>query len=303
MKHHTSALTLLAVLMCGSASAGDYYPYVSRNNAPPPYPAPAPYLAPPPGLWTGFYAGLNLGGTFSGNGYVDTSTAAIAPTTPPMGFAFASSASRLASLNNVGFIGGGQIGYNFQLSPVLIAGLEADIQGLTGSVAANQVGFSGGVLGSVPVTFGQIQRNLDYLGTVRARLGYLLTPTLLFYATGGLAYGGANLQANYASFDAHNVFGPGVGATTLSDTAVGYSVGGGAEWMFLPNWSAKLEYLYYDLGSISTPGAAVVGAAPAGIAPWAYSAKEVSRFNGHVIRAGVNYHFLFGAPPPVVGKY
>jgi len=294
MKYAASALALLAVLTCGSAPAADYYPYSGRN-------APPPYVPPPPALWAGFYAGLNAGGTFSGNSYVDTSTAALGPAAPPVGFAFASSTSSLASLNDVGFIGGGQIGDNYQFSPVLVAGVEADIQGTTGSVAANQVGFSGGVLGAIPVTYGLIERNVAYLGTVRARLGYLITPTLLLYATGGLAYGGVNLQASYASFDAANVFGPGFGATSLSDTQVGYAVGGGAEWMFWPNWSAKLEYLYYDLGSISTPGAAVVG--PAGAGTWAYSSVATSRFNGHMVRAGLNYHFLFGAPPPVVAKY
>jgi outer membrane immunogenic protein len=129
---------------------------------------------------------------------------------------------------------------------------------------------------------------------------YLLIPNLLVYATGGLAYGGVNLQANYASFDAANKFGPGFGATSPSDTRVGSSVGGGVEWMFLQNWSAKLEYLHYDLGSAATPPTGVFGA---GATPWAYSAVATSRFDGHVVRAGVNDHFAFGAPIPVLAKY
>jgi outer membrane immunogenic protein len=88
---------------------------------------------------------------------------------------------------------------------------------------------------------------------------------------------------------------------SFSDTRVGWTVGGGLEWLFLPNWSAKVEYLYYDLGSVSTnfllpqhDNASGNNALSVG--------QTTTRFDGHIVRAGVNYHFNWGAAP-VVAKY
>ena len=105
------------------------------------------------------------------------------------------------------------------------------------------------------------------------------------------------------SLDLANIYGPGFGSSSYSDTRVGWTVGGGVEWMFIPNWSAKLEYLYYDLGSATTSGAYVAGANTAGALQWAYASTASTRFNGNVVRAGVNYHFNWGAPAPVIAKY
>ncbi|MGB8898002.1 MAG: outer membrane beta-barrel protein [Methylocella sp.] len=69
---------------------------------------------------------------------------------------------------------------------------------------------------------------IDYFGTLRGRYGYLFTPTLLVYGTGGFAYGGT-------------------GTSSLTTTPLGWAAGGGLEWMFFPNWSLKVEYLYYEL--------------------------------------------------------
>ena len=77
----------------------------------------------------------------------------------------------------------------------------------------------------------------------------------------------------------------------------------GLEWMFHPDWSAKVEYLYYDLGSATTPGAVVAGVSPAGALRWAYESTASARFNGNVVRAGTSYHFNWGASAPVVAKY
>jgi outer membrane immunogenic protein len=66
---------------------------------------------------------------------------------------------------------------------------------------------------------------------------------------------------------------------------------------------AKLEYLYYDLGSATTPGSAVAGLTPAGAATWAFLPSTSARFDGHIVRAGLNYHFNWSAPAPVAAKY
>jgi outer membrane immunogenic protein len=80
------------------------------------------------------------------------------------------------------------------------------------------------------------------------------------------------------------------------------TVGGGLEWMFSQNWSVKFEYLYYDLGTASVNGPvqyvnAVTGATGLG------ASQTSAQFNGHIVRAGVNYHFNWGAPAPVLAKY
>ncbi len=152
--------------------------------------------------------------------------------------------------------------------------------------------------GAQVLTTTTASNSLDYLGTVHARVGYLVAPTLLVYGTGGLAYGGINLNTSVGQFATTPAFAPGFGGASASSTRVGWTAGGGLEWMFLPNWSAKLEYLYYDLGSVNA-------SVPLGGGnPLLYSSAllTTASFNGQIVRVGLNYHFNWGAPTPVVAK-
>lgn len=288
----TTALSL----SLGSALAADL---PSRKE-------PAYLPPPPPPLWTGFYVGLNAGAHIDGSSGVNYRTAPIAGFDP----AALTVGTGVISLNSVSFIGGGQIGYNFQISPNFVAGVEADIQGLAGGHASGSASATAPSIAIPRATLTGVAaatKGLDYLGTVRGRIGWLFTPTLLIYGTGGLAYGGATLTASTAGTGL--LLGAPISTSaataTISDTRVGWTAGGGVEWMFWPNWSAKVEYLYYDLGSL-TVGApvATVGVAPpvAGLAGFPVYSEASSRFNGHIARAGVNYHFNWGAAP-VVAKY
>jgi outer membrane immunogenic protein len=301
MKANLLAATALASALSASAFAADL----------PSIKAPL-VLPPPPPLWTGFYVGLNAGGTFGGNSGLTSSGIDLYddyfPAAAGAAGALSATASGIRSGSNSGFVGGGQVGYNYQFNPSFVVGLEADIQGVANS--GGNIGFTGAApdpLGSPTtiVTGGQFQRSLDYLGTVRGRVGYLVTPTLLVYGTAGLAYAGANFSAQYASFDLAGVYGPGYTSASYSDTRVGWTAGGGVEWMFMPNWSAKLEYLYYDLGTATVNS--VVSWAPFGLGAgnpgYAYATSSSARFNGNLVRAGVNYHFNWGAPAPVLAKY
>jgi outer membrane immunogenic protein len=296
MKKLYSAALVLA-LSAGSALAADL-PAIKGPPPPPP---------PPPPMWTGFYAGLNAGGTWFNSNSIVTETFGFGD---PFGIsgspvhsatAAASAASWLGGGNNGGFIGGGQIGYNWQFRSVFVAGVEADIQGVAASSRnTNSIGVAFDPFTATNfVTFSQVSKRLDYIGTVRGRIGWLFTPTLLAYGTGGLAYGGANLTS--AQVTSELGFNTGFGGSTFSDTRVGWTVGGGLEWLFLPNWSAKAEYLYYDLGSVRTPGVLAVGTF-AGAFDWGYVASTRTRFNGNIVRVGVNYHFNWGTPP-VVARY
>jgi outer membrane immunogenic protein len=275
-------------LSAGAATAADL-PSRKAPIIPPP---------PPPAMWTGFYVGLNAGYTWADSDRVSL----LATDTGVGGYGAAQAFGAIPgalSLKRDGFLGGGQVGYNYQYNDKFVVGLEADIQGVaSGSTSASSFGPG---LGAITFAGAQAQSSLDYLGTVRGRIGYLVTPALLLYGTGGLAYGQANLSLS--------AFGPAAafnGSVSFSDTRVGWAAGGGAEWMFMPNWSAKVEYLYYDLGTASTPQLAYSYLAPGILAAGGAKISTINAsqlYNGHVIRVGLNYHFNWAAPAPVVAKY
>jgi outer membrane immunogenic protein len=149
--------------------------------------------------------------------------------------------------NDARLMGGGQIGVDFQFAPSWVLGIEANYS----FVDSNDSGLN---------FFGN--RNL---GSVTGRLGYAWGPTLL-YAKGGYAW--ADTRHSFG-------FGGDVGES-------GYTIGGGLEYMFAPNWSAKLEYQYYDFGDVTFTSAPPV---------------VISTFNNaeHTIKLGVNYRFNWGA--------
>ena len=90
-------------------------------------------------------------------------------------------------------------------------------------------------------------------------------------------------------------------AGSYSDTRIGWTVGGGLEWMFMPNWSAKAEYLYHYLGSV-TYGSSPLNVNLLNILTVGSSAVQTrAQYNGHIARVGLNYHFNWGAP--VVASY
>ena len=280
-------LSVLALaLSAGSALAAD----LPRYKAPPPPPPP------PPPMWTGFYVGLNAGYTFSNSNNLVVNSA---PLLPGAGiFTWALSANAVLPTQNDGFIGGGQVGYNWQFASNFVVGFEADIQGVATS-GGNTTGLTAvpfAPANTIFFTSYNARRNLDYLGTVRGRAGFLFTPTLLVYGTGGLAYGGVRTDLSLFQFSTIAPFG--IGGTSFSDTRVGWTAGGGLEWMFWPNWSAKVEYLYYDLGNVTNATGLI--RVPPFVPPGAgfYAATQsAERFNGHIVRAGVNYHFNWGATP------
>jgi outer membrane immunogenic protein len=321
MKNITKSAVLLAALSAASAAFGADLPL--RMPPPPP---------PPPPLWSGLYFGLNAGGLWANNTTVNSSAWGLY-NDPLRSFytgdlAAATATGPINGGNNSGLAGGGQVGFNWQMrgtiSSRVVAGVEADIQGLaTGNSqgsffgAASSPNFSdphsSGSNRFSPITIATSYKSLNYIGTARGRLGFLLTPTLLVYGTGGLAYGGVNLNVSYATADAgpvaapsYTTFGNSFGAIAYSKTQVGWTAGGGIEWMFLPDLSAKFEYLYYDLGRV-TGATALVGGSNNNfgrdLTPrtgYGYAAYAATRFNGNIVRAGVNYHMNWWAAPPIV---
>ena len=257
-------------------------------------------------MWTGFYAGLNAGGAWNNSNNVNIYTW---PIKPLFGY-FTTSAplnGGISSGSSLGFIGGGQVGYNLQSTLVgvnFVAGLEADIQGLANSKNTRQSPFS-----ALTLTFSghtqfptdsltTVTTSLSYLGTVRGRAGFLVTPTLLLYGTAGLAYGGVNVGLDlYQRFGAAQ----GSGYSSHNSTPVGWTAGGGAEWMLLPNWTAKADYLYYDLGYLQTNANFIAWSSPG--AQLTYASQGTTQFTGNIVRAGVNYHFNFANETTAVAKF
>jgi outer membrane immunogenic protein len=120
---------------------------------------------------------------------------------------------------------------------------------------------------------------------VRGRLGVTVTPELMLYRTGGLAYGHLNASANFSQPDDVTTAPPDVAPASISKTKVGWTAGAGAEWMFAHDWSAKLEYLYVDLGSDSAIGSFDPADRVTGQIGYTWHTRE------NIARVGVNYHF------------
>lgn len=290
----------LAVSVCPAAAAD-----LLSAKAPPPSD-----VRPPP-LWDGFYAGLNAGYVWSDSAFQNQPYGLffgpLFPAAPVRLPAVLAATPAAVSGSGGGFIGGGQIGYNWQFAGSLAAGVEADIQGATLSRSGNGAVLAGGLPAPFQTesVFGVStgRATLDYLGTLRGRIGYLVTPTLLAFATGGLAYGGVTHHSGFGW--THNIpvvpstFPFAVVSGSYADTRVGWTAGGGLEWMFWRNWSAKVEYLYYDLGA-STTGTVGVEFVPEPFL--GVGARQTVRHDGHIVRAGLNYHVSWGAAP-IVAKY
>ena len=275
-----------------------------------------PPLAPPASVysWSGWYVGLNAGGTWANDHSVNTVSTAVqgfSDGTGPGSFAATSATGASGNISigrNAAFIGGGQIGYNWQFGPAWVGGLEADIQGIghgsnSGTlntaltVPPANTTFGGDVINTQITSTSRV----DWLGTVRGRVGYLATPGLLVYGTGGLAYGEVKASTSIAqsnndcvNFPGNCVNGTAATSGSLSQTRAGWTAGGGFEWMFAPQWSAKAEYLYYDLGSVtfSDGQLATINLSCTTCGAGAIVASQSSaKFNGSIARVGINYHF------------
>jgi outer membrane immunogenic protein len=282
-------------------------------KAPPPAPAPV-YN------WTGWYAGVNVGASF-GNVKTDfnapvtlaASGVSTGPATGSSTFGFAGSDRTYPN----GFIGGGQIGYNWQFSPIWVVGLEADFQGALerdSSTLTNN--FSGTVFIPSPValpigasgsTVLDYQTKIDWFGTVRARIGYVWgNGNVLTYVTGGLAYGEVKINGTSTVNAALSLGGQPIGGIPPSFSAAqafsnshvntGWVIGYGTEGrLATPGWTWKIEGLYMDLGHLdaSGPGASSFIIFP-GQGPFGVTGAQVtthSHFTDGILRAGLNYQF------------
>jgi outer membrane immunogenic protein len=262
-------------------------------KAPPP--APAPVYS-----WTGFYLGGNIGASF-GRAKTDFNA-------DPFTITFAGSSGSLggfagsAITEPSGFIGGGQIGYNWQLSAIWVAGLEADFQGADekdSTNLSNPFSFSGFLSPSGAFVHGtgtgvtNYATRIDWFGTVRGRVGYLFGDgAVMSYVTGGLAYGrvgvsGTNNASGAAIIEAVGTFPFSIThAIGHSQVNTGWTVGSGTEGkLLIPGWTYKIEYLYVDLGSLNDTDIPAEATFSGG------RVTTHTHFTDNIIRAGLNYQF------------
>lgn len=244
-----SVSALLVAMPLGTAGAAD------MPVKAPPAPVAAPFS------WTGFYAGLNLGGTWADNDSTYVGATAISIVTHAVGLRSASA------------IGGGQIGGNWQTG-MFVLGAEADIDVRNLSASGN------GALTPSGSLVEQVALKENWVGTVRGRLG-LAEGRALFYATGGLAYG--DIEDSYTKTY------PTTGLTTGSSGSLvraGWAAGGGIDYAIWKNVAIGVEFLHVDLGSttLTTPAGVVLAQGRATFAN-----------RSDIVRARVDW--LFGASP------
>ncbi len=267
-----STAGLMSLLCCGAAFAqvakvpvasgvGLNRPGVGSQTATPgaPHPAavsPAPVaISTPFSSWTGIYVGGDLGGFF---GAASTSSG-----TP--GWAS-------QSLNTTGLMGGGYVGYNYQLTPMFVLGVEGDFQGNTSTAQWRfQPAFN--------ITT-RVEQN--WVASVNGRLGVAFFDHALFYAIGGAAWG-----QDSATLTSGNI--PNLPPDSRTAHPSGWDVGGGVEYAFDAHWVGRLEYRYYDFGSFDRTN---IGAL---LPLHVHSSANTVR---------VGFAYLFSTPAPViVAKY
>ena len=191
--------------------------------------APATYVpVPAPAFsWSGIYVGINGGYAFGSGDF--------------------SSGASVSGVN--GFLAGGTIGAKYQWGRFVL-GIEGD-------------GDWTSLDGKTTPTCSTCEVKSTWLATARGRAGYAFD-RILFYGTGGAAFG--------------NVQGGAIGGPFDSGTQIGWTVGGGIEAAIAPNWTAKVEYLYVNLGNLNCTAAGCL-------------AGNTLNVTESVVRAGINYKF------------
>ena len=228
----------------------------------PPEPAPV-------ATWTGLYLGAH-----GGAGWGTTESAVdFGATLAGLGIPGLAASLPLASHNINGFLAGGTLGYNYQMGNLLL--------GIEGDITWADIKGTGPCLVAFNCT-----TQVNWMADVTARAGVLPMERLLVYAKGGVAF--ANVDYTFGnSFSAGGVTTALTG--TVNDTRVGGLLGFGAEYAFMPRWTAKMEYNYMDFGKerYNVP----VTASATGVAPVTFNAVSDINQVIHTMKVGVNYKF------------
>ena len=249
-------------------------------KAPPPPPAPA-------WSWTGFYVGVD-----AGYGWNQNTGDAICITPAGTVFGLGCTNPTGSVMQPSGGLVGGEAGYNYQ-SGIFVAGIETDLQWSSIKGSGTTLLYENPIFVG-PVATYTATSNMDWFGTTRARVGFLPTERLLLYATGGVIYADESATAVGMSLPGHL---PAIAPASASATLAGGTFGAGLEYAFNGNLSAKVEGLYYNMGTLTAPytcPAAATTCVPG------YSENGTFVTRGTILRAGLNWHFGGG---PIYAKY
>jgi outer membrane immunogenic protein len=233
MKQHAASLRALVVAMAVTSTHTVVGSPGHAADMPLSMPSEAPYR------WTGVYAGVNVGRGWA----TADATASLADL------------SATASQTMTGFVGGGQLGFNWQVGSFVL-GAEGDVQGTKQN-------------NTVTVGFASATDGIDWFATGRGRLGFAMDRWMP-YVTAGWGYGGTQSTVTTA----------GAATVTAMSARSLFVAGAGLEAVVWGNLSAKVEYLYLDTGNITTTSATPFG-----------NLVETLRIKDNIIRAGLNYRF------------
>jgi outer membrane immunogenic protein len=263
-------------------------------------PVVAPVVAPAPWSWTGFYVGGNAGYSWGNSDATGNVALALFVNGVPFNGLALNTPQSGGGTNSVnGWLGGGQAGFNWQTGP-LVLGVEADFQSAD-QLGSNAFCTNGATAcpagpfapGTAPFML-NVAEKLVWFGTARARAGFG-GDRFLFYVTGGAAAG--KINADHMS-SGTLFFAPPIVADSASFTKRGWVVGGGVEARLIDNWTAKVEYLYMDLGTFSDT---LVATGTQAGATSTVTTSFTSRLTDSIVRVGVNYKFWWA--DPVVARY
>jgi outer membrane immunogenic protein len=248
--------TVALAALTGSAFAADL---PSRKEAP-------VYIPPAPAFtWTGFYIGADIGGSFGSTSLHSDWTG-----------------WNSHSLDTSGVMGGGYVGYNYQLNQNFVLGVEGDFQGTSESANYGWTITPVNTIAVLPSTAYTLHTSLDWLASINGRLG-VSYDRALFYAIGGAAW--AQGSTSLSAITSTGVF---VNSASHNSSLSGFDVGAGVEYAFTPNWLGRVEYRYYDFGNYN-------------LTAWGSLTPIREQTSVNTVRVGLAY--LFSAPAPVVAKY
>jgi outer membrane immunogenic protein len=218
----------------------------------------APPVA-PAADWTGFYLGLGVGAR-SANANVSTVSETAGPFFNVLalvcggGFGGGGTSCATQTLSSTAFRFDPYIGFNWQFAPQWVAGFEGDFGFANNKSTLNGAAYPGGGVFNLSLAGDSFAVKSTWDAGARLRLGYLVTPTFLLYATGGAAWQhvAATATCNDGTVCSAVAAPPLITPFSITDatTRLGYSIGGGIETMLTSHWLARAEYRYADFGSI-----------------------------------------------------
>jgi outer membrane immunogenic protein len=221
--------------------------------------------------WTGLYVGARLGGGFSDSDFRAHGEPVGRFTINP----------EHQDLNADGFIGGGELGFNWQICRLFVIGAEFDFSGsdmsddTTASHFVPQI-FVGGA--NVPLHASQ---DINWFGTLRGRVGFVPWCKFLIYGTTGFAFAGVD---DSVDFDLRPFGGGASYPASHSDTETGWTAGAGFEYALSQHWTIKVEYLYFDVGDQTAIGHPIPANPP-------FQVRYDWEAQFHTVTGGINFKF------------